>query len=62
MKTEIISEGSITELQTKVNDWLTTNVDKLISVNISIHPMYDLYYDGNICNQWAEYVATIITE
>jgi hypothetical protein len=62
MKVEIISSTNIVEAQEQINKFLVDNQINIILLKTDPHALHDLYYDGNICNQWIEYITTIIYE
>lgn len=56
----ITSSISHKDLQDKINEWNISNKN-IVSITISITPMYDLYQPiGGISNQWIDYTAIII--
>ncbi len=60
MKVEVINTHSAEDSQERINAFLKDNPIKLVSMQTIPYPNHDLYYDGNICNQWIEYITTII--
>mgnify|MGYP003435016100 CR=1 FL=1 len=63
MKVEILNSYSVKETQEKVNHFLLDNPIKLISMETKPYPVHDLFQsNGEICNQWVEYITTIIYE
>lgn len=62
MKVEVISSHSIVETQDRINGFLLDNSIKIVSIKTEPHSMHDLFYDGSVCNQWIEYITTIIHE
>lgn len=63
MEIEIFeSQQSAADLQEKINAWTKEVNPEIISVNVSVTPMYDMYYGRapEICNQWQSYTAAIV--
>ena len=60
MKVEVISSHSIIEARDRINGFLLDNPIKVISIKTEPHSLHDVYYNGEVCNQWIEYVTTII--
>lgn len=61
MKVKIFnSSTSIKDLEADINKFIEEENAEVISINTSITPMHDLFYDGNVCNQWEEYTAVLI--
>jgi len=53
----------IKEIEKDINLWLDLEENHNITVlscETKPNMMHDLYYDGNICNQWNEYITTIL--
>ena len=61
MKIKIFnSRISISDLELEINKFIEEENAEVISINTSITPMHDLFYDGNIRNQWEEYTIVLI--
>ena len=43
-----------------INEFITQNNVNVISLTFNVVPMHDLFYDGNVCNQWVEYIGVLI--
>ena len=43
-----------------INDFIKDNNIDVVSLTFNVVPMHDLFYDGNICNQWVEYIGVLI--
>jgi hypothetical protein len=43
-----------------INEFIMQNNANVISLTFNVVPMHDLHYDGNICNQWVEYIGVLI--
>jgi len=63
MKVEVLSSVNVAEAQEKINIFLQDNPIRLISIEVKPYHLHDLYtHNGEICNQWIEYITTIIYE
>lgn len=66
MKVKIFdSQISTDDLENKIADWTKDLNPKIVSVNVSVMPMRDWYTNREtptICNQWVEYLASIVYE
>jgi hypothetical protein len=60
MKTEIITSQNVAEAQEQINKFLLNNPINVVSVEVRPYNLHDLFYDGNVCNQWIEYITTIL--
>ena len=62
MKVKIFNiSTSIKDLEAEINKFIEDENAEVISINTSITPMHDLFYDdGKVCNQWEEYTAVLI--
>jgi hypothetical protein len=43
-----------------INEFITQNNVNVISLTFNVVPMHDLHCDGNVCNQWVEYIGVLI--
>ena len=61
MKVKIFSNStSINELEIQINQFIEENNVEVLSINTSISPMHDLFYDGGVCNQWEQYTISLV--
>ena len=62
MKVKIfIFSSSINEDdESVINEFITQNNVNVISLTFNVVPMHDLFYDGNVCNQWVEYIVVLM--
>lgn len=60
--TKIFNDTNSENLERSINDWLKDNNVKVLDIHIGVHPMFDMYQgcQPTICNQWEQYIATII--
>lgn len=58
MEIEVINANSVHEL----NMALKQISKQVKSVNVTVNPMHNKFYNGEICDQWNEYIAVIIYE
>lgn len=61
MKVKIFSNStSINELEIQINQFIEENNVEVLSLNTSISPMHDLFYDGGVRNQWEQYTISLV--
>ena len=60
MKVEIFSSESIYKAQESINNFFEVKNVKVISIDTKATLLHDLHYSGEVCNQWIEYVTTIL--
>ena len=64
MKVKIFSTTvSIADLENQIAEWTKDLKPAIVSVNVNANIMHDYFMDSappRICNQWIEYIATII--
>lgn len=60
MKIKIIEHFEPVGLQDEINDFCKDI--EIVSVGVTASPMHDLYENRppQVCNQWTQYIATII--
>lgn len=61
MKVKIFSNStSINDLEIQINQFIEENNVEVLSLNTSISPMHDLFYDGGVRNQWEQYTISLV--
>lgn len=59
MKTTILtSDISTDDLNNKLNEFVFDGI-MIHSQQLTVTPMRDFFYDGNVCNQWVNYTLVI---
>ena len=60
VKTFIFSSSINEKDEAVINDFIHDNNIDVVSLTFNAVPMHDLFYDGNVCNQWIEYIGVLI--
>lgn len=62
MKVKIINRMIIAELEKEVNNFLEKEEVEIVDTIYQVNSLHDLYYNGDINNQWREYTVIIYYE